>query len=57
MAQVNPSMALRVDKMTFDAYQTKDGKWVQLLGVDYLKHVRDFINVLFPIFLNKFITS
>jgi hypothetical protein len=46
MAQVNPSMALRVDKMTFDAYQTKDGKWVQLLGVDYLKHVPIIFKVL-----------
>ena len=25
--------------MSFDAYLTKDGQWVQLLGVDYKKHV------------------
>ena len=26
-------------KMSFDCYKTKDGKWVQLLGVDWIKHV------------------
>lgn len=39
MAQVNPDMSLQLDKMSFDSYCTKDGKWIQLLGVDYLKHV------------------
>ena len=39
MAQVNSSMSLQIEKMTFDSYETKDGKWIQMLGVDYLKHV------------------
>ena len=32
MCQVNLDMTLKVDKMTFECYQTKDGKWIQLLG-------------------------
>jgi crotonobetainyl-CoA:carnitine CoA-transferase CaiB-like acyl-CoA transferase len=32
-------MGVAIDKMSFDAYVTKDGQWVQLLGVDYKVHV------------------
>jgi crotonobetainyl-CoA:carnitine CoA-transferase CaiB-like acyl-CoA transferase len=39
MSQVNSEMSLEIEKMSFESYCTKDGKWVQLLGVDYLKHV------------------
>ena len=39
MSQVNPDMGVAIDKMSFDAYVTKDGQWIQLLGVDYKKHV------------------
>merc|ERR1711968_227024 len=39
MSQKNPKMGLALRKMSFDSYQTKDGKWVQLLGVDYKTHV------------------
>ena len=39
MNQINPDMGVAIDKMSFDAYVTKDGQWVQLLGVDYKKHV------------------
>ena len=39
MSQKNPKMGLALRKMSFDSYQTQDGKWVQLLGVDYKTHV------------------
>ena len=39
MSQKNPKMGLELRKMSFDSYQTRDGKWVQLLGVDYKTHV------------------
>lgn len=39
MSQKNPKMGLALRKMSFDSYQTSDGKWVQLLGVDYKTHV------------------
>ena len=39
MNQINPGMGVAIDKMSFDAYVTNDGQWVQLLGVDYKTHV------------------
>ena len=38
-ANKGSEMGLKVDKMSFETYCTADGKWLQLLGVDYKKHV------------------
>ena len=38
-ANKGSEMGLKVDKMSFETYRTADGKWLQMLGVDYKKHV------------------